>query len=209
MTRKQKAPARAPAPAPTPASTPAHDPAGVSLLLLGAPLRARSCGACKACCTQVPVELRPGTIKKANERCPHLYRHGCNIYATRPTPCRLWSCRWLFDPYAAGLKRPDIGGYIVDPWPDQIVADDRPVEVLQIWVDPARRHAHRDPGLRDFLAGYAERQRMPAMVRYSSQEGFLLVAPCMTASREWLELDSNMVTADEIAAKVRAAYKGA
>jgi hypothetical protein len=113
----------------------------------------------------------------------------------------------LFDPHAGGLKRPDIGGYIVDPMPDNIIADGQPVIALQVWNDPARRDAHRDPGLRAYLADMALRHGVPAIVRYSSQEGFILVAPCLDKDKsgKWLELQSNMVTQEELDRKIAGA----
>lgn len=90
--------------------------------IIGAPLPGRSCGSCTACCTQVPVRLEDGQVKPANIRCRHLRAsQRCSVYAARPLDCRAWSCRWLFDQAAEGLRRPDRGGYIVDPMLDTIL----------------------------------------------------------------------------------------
>ena len=45
----------------------------------------------------------------------------------------------------SGIRRPDLAGYAIDPMLDTILVDKQPVEVIQVWVDPARREAHRDP----------------------------------------------------------------
>ena len=74
--------------------------------IFGPPIRGRSCGSCKLCCTLVPVQLREGH-KPSGVRCPHLTSRGCGIYATQPEPCAAWSCKWLFDEATAGLRRPD------------------------------------------------------------------------------------------------------
>jgi hypothetical protein len=52
--------------------------------------------------------------KPHNVRCKHLRSKGCGIYATRPAPCRAWSCRWLMDASTSGLRRPDLAGYAID-----------------------------------------------------------------------------------------------
>ena len=127
--------------------------------IYGEPVRGRSCGSCTLCCTLLPVEL-PSGPKPANARCPHSYSKGCRIYARRPDPCRYWSCRWLFDPATAGLKRPDQSGVVIDAALDTILADGRPLDVLQIWCDPNRRDAHRDPAVRAYLADVARRTGM-------------------------------------------------
>lgn len=172
--------------------------------IFGQPVRGRSCGSCKACCTQVPVDLPTGH-KDANERCQHVCGKGCAIYQTRPEPCRWWSCRWLFDPTATTLKRPDIGGYVVDCMPDTVMANGTPASVLQVWVDPNRRDAHRDPGLRAYLEDMALRHQMAAIIRYSSSEGFVLVAPCLNPEGEWLEIDGEIRTQAELNQLVREA----
>jgi hypothetical protein len=175
--------------------------AAPGLLIFGLPVRNRSCGACTLCCTLPPVDLPRGK-KLAGERCEHVCSKGCRIYARRPDPCRVWQCRWLFDPATAGLRRPDHSGYIVDPMPDTILSNGQPVDVLQVWVDPKRRDAHRDPALRAYLLGVAETHRMPAIVRWSSTDGMVLAAPCFNEEGEWLELYSEMLTEEGLAAKL-------
>jgi hypothetical protein len=175
----------------------------VPLTIYGEPVRGRSCGSCKACCTQVPVESPLN--KPANVRCQHLRAKGCGIYERRPHVCRFWSCRWLFDPATAELRRPDQSGYIIDPMLDTILTDGKAHEVLQIWCDPARRDAHRDPALRAYLEYMVREHGLVAIVRWSSAEGMLLVAPSGSANGEWLEMYSNLNTREEMTAKLAAA----
>lgn len=151
--------------------------------IYGQPVLGRSCGACSFCCTMVPVE-RP-LNKPAGVRCEHLCSRGCTIYAQRPDPCRYWNCTWLYQAETARMKRPDKAGYVVDPMFQEILIDQQIVNVLQVWVDPSRPDAHRDPRLRDYLALMAKRHHMPALIRwaYPDQEGrdvMLLVAPCLS-----------------------------
>jgi hypothetical protein len=157
------------------------------ITIWGRPIRGRSCGSCQLCCTLLPVELADGN-KPANERCKHVCSKGCGIYENRPPPCRWFNCRWLFDPDTAPMRRPDRVHYVIDPMLDTIIANNQPIEVLQVWVDPRRRDAHRDPALRAYLAKMAEKHGVPAIIRYGSTEGFVLVAPPHSADGEWLEL---------------------
>jgi hypothetical protein len=165
--------------------------------IYGLPVRGRSCGSCKLCCTLLPVDLPEGK-KPANVKCRHLCSKGCSIYENRPTPCEYWSCRWLFDEATADLHRPDKCGYVIDSMLDTILADGEPVEVVQVWVDPARRDAHRDPRLRAYLMWIAETYRMPAIIRWSSSEGIVLIAPPLSKENEWLEIDSGMKSHEEM-----------
>lgn len=70
----------------------------------------RSCGDCTACCMVLgvkPIE------KPAFQACSHQGKGGCGIYATRPTPCRVYRCAWL-DGMGQRKHRPDRLGVIVD-----------------------------------------------------------------------------------------------
>ncbi len=170
-------------------------------VIFGRPLRGRTCGGCTACCTIVPVVL-PSGHKPAGERCPHQFSKGCRIYARRPDPCQAWTCRWMFDEDAGGLRRPDLSGYIIDPMLDTITANGRPMEILQVWVDPARRDAHRAPELRAYLRVIAQKHGIPTLVRWSSSDGMILIPPELCQEREWLELGSAMLSEDEMKAKI-------
>ncbi len=177
--------------------------------IIGAPFSGRSCGSCTACCTQVPVRLEDGAIKPANIRCRHLRASKrCSVYAARPLDCRAWSCRWLFDRDAEGLRRPDRGGYIVDPMLDTILLNSEPVSTLQVWVDPRRRDAHRSPELRLYLADVADRLGVPAIVRWASDEGMVLFAPGLIGNAGWVERRSDPVTEQLLEAKLAQAEPG-
>jgi hypothetical protein len=165
--------------------------------------RGRNCGACKLCCTLVPVRA-PELNKDGGVRCKHLYSKGCSIYARRPKPCAVWSCRWLFDPLTADLRRPDLSGYIIDPQLDTILAEGKPMEVAQVWVDPQRRDAHRDPALRAYLATIADTHGLVSLARWSSAEGMILVPPRFSSEGEWLELNRGMISEAEMKAKLAA-----
>lgn len=169
--------------------------------IFGQPVRGRSCGGCTACCTAVPVQLHD-KHKPANEKCQHLRGRGCSIYATRPHPCAAWSCRWLFDELTSDMRRPDHAGYIIDPMLDTILADGRPVEAIQVWVDPKRRDAHKDPALRTYLAEIARVHGIPAIIRWGSHEGMMLSAPCLNVDDEWFEHHSGLTSHEDMAAQL-------
>ena len=121
--------------------------------------QSRHCGSCTLCCRLLPVERN--LAKPAGERCRYQCSKGCRVYAdlARVSPsCREWSCRWLVDPRCTGMRRPDRVHYVVDIVPD-FIGIQRPeggevisVPVIQIWCDPDYPDAHRDPGLRAYIA---------------------------------------------------------
>lgn len=168
----------------------------------GPSVRGRSCGSCTICCTLVPVELHEGH-KPGNVRCPHLKSTGCGIYARRPRPCWAWSCKWLIDDSTAALRRPDRSGYAIDPMLDTILAGEHPMEVIQIWVDPARPDAHRDPALRAWLVQMDERFALMALVR-SPGLGILLVPPARSDTGDWLENAGPLTSEADMRAKLAA-----
>jgi hypothetical protein len=176
----------------------------------------RTCGACTLCCKLVPVvEVDKG----AGERCKFQSFKGCKVYHTQilrdpgvartierelglpadtmPACCQLWTCRWLAGDDTAGLSRPDRSGYVIDVMPDYITVIDHESgrrhdrQSVQIWVDPKRRGAHRDPALRAYLERRAA-EGIVALIRYNSADGFVLVAPIMNGGRGWLEIETNM-----------------
>jgi hypothetical protein len=56
----------------------------------------RSCGTCMLCCKVFRIE-EAGT--EAGEWCQHCVPgKGCKIYETRPEPCRVFFCQWMFQP---------------------------------------------------------------------------------------------------------------
>lgn len=155
--------------------------------IYGPPVRGRTCGSCSLCCTLVPAEIYD-EIKPANTRCRFVNSRGCSVYATRPRPCAYWSCKWLFDPDSTKMRRPDQGGYVVDPMLDTILKDGQPCDIVQVWIDPKRPDSHRDHGLRDYLAVVAEKYGLAAIIRWGSTEGMILLAPCLHEGDDWLEM---------------------
>lgn len=150
----------------------------------------RRCGPCQLCCRLLPT---PEVPTLAGERCRHQrFGKGCAIYNNRPAPCRLWSCRWLVEDDTADLLRPDRAGYVIDILPDFITLQDHvtgaetPVEVVQIWVDPRRPDAHRDPALRRYLERRAAEGKA-ALLRYGSSRAVVLIAPALNSTGEWVE----------------------
>lgn len=158
----------------------------------------RTCGDCQLCCKLLPVrELRKG----ANEKCKfQKVGKGCTVYNSNlmPPSCRLWNCRWLIDPEdTAELSRPDRSHYVIDALPDYALAqsDDGgepfKIPVVQVWVDPRFRDAHRDPALRRYLAMLGETLGMAALIRYDASEAFILFPPALTADNQFREHDRN------------------
>jgi hypothetical protein len=144
----------------------------------------RTCGDCQLCCRVLPTKE---IGKPANTRCTNQCRGGCAIYSHRPMSCQLWSCRWLMGDDVGG--RPDRTHLVVDMVPDYITlrphdgSAETHLAVVQVWLDPAFRHAHRDPAFRRWL----DAEKQIAMVRYSPTEGFVLAPPSRSADGRWHE----------------------
>ncbi|HTE38020.1 MAG TPA: hypothetical protein VK630_15880 [Reyranella sp.] len=162
----------------------------------------RRCGDCQLCCKLLPIpageRLQDGRlvmdgVKPAGERCPHQCRKGCRAYDRRPLPCAIWNCRWLVNDDTADMPRPDRAHYVIDLMPDFVTAIDhatgteQSIPVVQVWIDPNHREAHRDPVLRAYLERRGERERTAAVIRFSSSDGFVLFPPSMSADRQWHE----------------------
>jgi hypothetical protein len=169
----------------------------------------RVCGDCQLCCRLLPTAE---IDKPALLRCPH-QKHGvgCAIYANRPMSCQLWSCRWLMDqPGTRDLPRPDRANYVVDSFPDFItmVPDDGStpahIEVIQVWVDPNYKDAHRAASFRTWLEG----QGKPAIIRYDAREGFILFPPCTTGGRGFVEYHDSKPAGREHTLEEKAAALG-
>jgi hypothetical protein len=165
---------------------------------------ARRCGGCTLCCKLLP---RKEIHKPANTRCEHQRTgKGCAIYARRPGSCAL-SCRWLLNDDCDDLSRPDRSHYVIDIMPDFITItppDMEPVQipVLQIWCDPKFPNAHRDPALRAYVQRHGEKDGFAALIRYSSDEAFLLVPPAVNPKGTWFEYESQLCTANHTALDV-------
>lgn len=163
----------------------------------------RKCGACQLCCKLLPVKA---VKKPAGARCIHQkVGKGCALYHTvvgnlklMPIECHMWTCAWLSQPRARGLPRPDRSGYVVDTMPDYVTVQDgtdgTPVRIqaVQVWVDPSKPDAHRDPALRAYLEDRAASEGVVAIIRYDHREGFTLVPPSIATDGRWHELASGV-----------------
>lgn len=160
--------------------------------------RERKCGNCQLCCTLLPVK---SLGKGSGQHCRYETNGaGCSVYRRleRVSPeCKLWSCRWLVDPAVAAfpIGRPDRVHYVLDMVPDAVVGENNDtgkaevrLQALQVWVDPEYPDAHRDPGLRAYLAELGEKHHVVAIIRIACEGGedFLLVPPALNDG-EWLE----------------------
>lgn len=148
----------------------------------------RHCGSCTLCCKLIPVEE---LHKAAGQRCVHVRTgKGCSIYQRRPMSCREWSCMWLKgieDDEPLALSRPDHVHYVIDEIPDIVRVTNNAtgaveqLDVMQVWVDPKFPDAWQDKGLLDML----ERQKIIALVRYNSSDGFAIFPPGRSTDGQW------------------------
>lgn len=172
----------------------------------------RQCGDCTLCCKLIPVQ---SMNKEAGTRCRHQRHTGCAIYARRPADCAVWFCKWLINDDAGELSRPDRSHYVIDMMPDYVTmthndtGERTQIPVVQIWVDPKHRDAHRDPALRAWLERRGELDGFAAIIRYSATEGFVLFPPSMCADRQWHEVDHGMREQTHDFGDVLAAISGA
>jgi hypothetical protein len=153
----------------------------------------RVCGDCQLCCRLLPIPGEP-LHKPAGQRCRHQkVRKGCTIYGQHPFACKVFACRWLADAETAALPRPDRAHYVIDPETDYIEMTEIEggpkirVGVIQIWVDPAFRDAHKAPSIRAYILNMAERYRLATIVRFSSHEAIVIFPPPMCSDRQWHE----------------------
>jgi hypothetical protein len=147
----------------------------------------RRCGECTLCCKLMPVD-DIALKKPAGQRCQHQRHTGCSIYAKRPFSCRAWSCRWLAcADETRDMRRPDRCHYVVDIMADYVTTSEgQQVPVIQIWGDVRYPDAHKDPALRAFL----EKIEMPGLVRFENKRGLLIVPPCRSDDKRWIEIES-------------------
>lgn len=141
--------------------------------------------------------------KPANTACVFQKFHkGCTIYhdANFPAECGTWSCRWLVAADTDELPRPDRSRYVLDIMPDFVTTIDNEtgarqnIQVVQVWVDPKHRDAHRDPALRRYLERRA-REGIAAIIRFSASEAIVLIAPPVSDG-QWHEYPGNSMGRD-------------
>lgn len=152
----------------------------------------RECGDCQLCCRIVPVEE---INKAAGVRCKHQKSGlGCKIYPNRPFSCRTWSCQWLLGQGTEGLARPDRTHYVIDSFPDTIYLnvptpagiETTPLVSIQVWVDPR----YPDAWDNERLKSYLNARRMPVIIRYGNDSGFVLFPPSVSGTGEWVKNDT-------------------
>jgi hypothetical protein len=163
-------------------------------IVFGEPTNGRRCGSCTLCCKLVPVR---SLGKQANTRCRFQCSKGCRVYPVleRISPeCRSWSCRWLVDPDATGLRRPDRVHYVIDLVPDFIgirpngEGDFINLPVVQVWADPAFPDAWRqDQALKDYMLMAAEKHKHATLVRQGNVDGTVVFPPPLCSDGEWHE----------------------
>jgi len=182
---------------------------GRDVLTFGDKGTGRVCGSCQLCCKLLPVP-GPPLHKPGGVRCKHQRTgKGCTIYANRPFQCRIFACRWLADRETGNLPRPDRAHYVIDIKDDfvEMVHDDgtrQRMGVIQVWVDPAYRDAHRDPAFRAYMLMVAEKHRMATIVRFSSVEAITVFPPPLADDGQWHEKGGEIVTRDPTGAAVMA-----
>jgi hypothetical protein len=123
-----------------------------------------------------------------------------------PRSCRLWNCRYLVEDDTADQVRPDLSHLVIDILPDFVAVvnnengEQYPVEVVQVWCDPAYRDAHREPTFRAYVERQA-RKGTATIVRFSSAEAVTLFAPALSEDGEWHEIAGGVESAEEHAAR--------
>jgi hypothetical protein len=130
--------------------------------------------------------------KPAGERCKHQkFGKGCAIYQNRPFGCRFWNCRWLVNQDTAYQPRPDRCGYVIDIMPDFVTCERdgeaTNIEVVQVWIDPARPDAYRDPRLRAYLERRAQ-QGIIGLIRFNARDAMTLWPPSISNDGKWHEV---------------------
>ena len=143
----------------------------------------------------------PPLGKKAGEKCKHQSFKGCKVYRKpgMPPECMLWTCRWLVNDDTAELQRPNVSHYVIDVMPDFITINQdetgvkQNVQVAQVWIDPKRPDAHRDPALRRWMFRRAE-EGIATIVRYNAKDAIVIFAPPFDINGEWHEITSGMTS---------------
>jgi hypothetical protein len=74
-------------------------------------VRARACGECQACCITPTIDSAD-IQKDCNSPCQHSLTGGCDIYETRPQPCRIFYCGWRRSRDFPEDWRPDRSGVL-------------------------------------------------------------------------------------------------
>jgi hypothetical protein len=161
-------------------------------------MTSRKCGGCTLCCKLLPV---PELDKPANTRCRHQSHKGCGVYRAVgfPAACAVWNCRWLVGEGTGA--RPDRAGYVVDIMPDMIVitssetGERHELVVMQVWVDPVRPNAWRDPALMRFAERQAVEHGEAMVVRFGTTRAIAVVAPSFWEDGQWRIVENGEIVA--------------
>lgn len=167
----------------------------------------RTCGGCSLCCKVLPImELK----KEAGQRCKYQRSFGCDLHdkmkklsptitvPAKPHVCQAWNCSWLSGAAdTVDLRRPDRSGYVIDCKLGylNLTLDEsgevKRYDAIQVWVDPDRPDAHKDPALRRHLEQQCEMNGYVCLVRFSQTEALALFPPKIFG--RWIEQKVNQV----------------
>ena len=115
----------------------------------------RECGDCKMCCTVPPID-EPGMQKQTNATCRHRLTGGCDIYETRPLPCRTYFCGWRRLAFLEDDWRPDKSGVLIESGTPTTVG---PGSMVLILVGNPLKTV-REQGFLDFIRMCVEQKRV-------------------------------------------------
>jgi hypothetical protein len=102
---------------------------------------------------------------------------------------------------------------VIDIMPDFVTLRDdatgrvEHIQVVQIWVDPKFRDAHRDPALRAYLERRAE-ENIIGLVRWDNEDAIALFPPGFSADGQWHEQTSRFRTKAHSPEELLAALSG-
>jgi len=109
----------------------------------------RECGECTICCKVLMID-DPQLQKLPGVMCPNCKAGaGCQIYETRPTPCRGFFCGWRLMPELGDELRPARSGILVRVMTDHIPPGFNPIGLNFLLYD---RTDIIGPGLAGYLS---------------------------------------------------------
>jgi hypothetical protein len=76
---------------------------------------------------------------------------------------------------------------------DDKTGEQKAVEVVQVWCDPAHRDAHKNGRFRKYVKRQA-RKGKATIVRFSSSDAVTLFAPALSPDRKWHEIGGKIET---------------
>lgn len=128
----------------------------------------RECGKCTICCKVLTID-DPEFQKLPGVLCPNCKTgSGCQIYETRPSPCRGFFCGWRVLPELDDKWRPDKSGVMIRFQQQMVPPGYQPVG-FQFLVHDARDAIK--PPLINFMSGLIAR-RVAVFLALRGPEGF-------------------------------------